>query len=315
LRASVSVLLAAIGAISLSSAVAGAEVRRLRRFVGTDAEQDELLEVIASAESRSFKPVGHTSVVLRMRTVARVTAALKVRSREIPRGYQSEIAAYRIGRLLGLDNVPPAIYRRATWKEISRRFHEDAVGRRASVGRAVLWDEDGSAPGVAIYWIKGLRSVGLENDKRWRSWVREGEIPPGKDTLAQDLSTMAVFDFLIGNWDRFSGGNLPTDPTQRRVLLLDNDRSFSAPLTGRRYEKLLDGLTGTTRFSKELIGHLAALDEASIRAELGRDPGDSVAPLLDDAQLEDVLDRKATILSYVAALIEERGRDQVLFFP
>jgi hypothetical protein len=27
------------------------------------------------------------------------------------------------------------------------------------------------------------------------------------------------------------------------------------------------------------------------------------------------LDRRATILSYIAALIEERGADDVLFFP
>jgi hypothetical protein len=36
---------------------------------------------------------------------------------------------------------------------------------------------------------------------------------------------------------------------------------------------------------------------------------------LNAAQIADVLDRRATILSYVAALIEERGEDDVLFFP
>jgi hypothetical protein len=36
---------------------------------------------------------------------------------------------------------------------------------------------------------------------------------------------------------------------------------------------------------------------------------------LSDAQIADVMDRRATILSYIAALIEERGEDDVLFFP
>ncbi len=297
------------------SSVASAELEPLPPFVDTDVEQDELLEVIASANSRSFKPVGHSSVVLRMRTVARVTAALKVRSRELQHGYQREIAAYRIGRLLGLDNVPPAIYRRATWKEIQQRFHKDKLDRRGSIRRAVLWDEDGSAPGAAVYWIKGLRSVGLENRAKWQSWLQGGEIPTGKAALARDLSTMVVFDFLVGNWDRFSGGNLPTDARQRRAFLRDNDRSFSTPLLERRYERLLDGLTRTERFSNDMVRHLATLDEASIRTELARDPSHAADPLLNDAQIADVLDRRATILSYIAALIEERGEDDVLFFP
>jgi hypothetical protein len=295
--------------------VASAEVEPPPRFVGTEVAADEILEVISSASSRSFKPVGHSSVVLRMRTVARVTAALRVRSHDLERGYQYEIAAYRISRLLALDNVPPAVYRRATWNEIRQRFHEDMLDRRGSVRRAVLWDDDGSAPGAAVYWVKGLRSVGLEKKARWQSWLKDGEIPQGKAALARDLSTMVVFDFLIGNWDRFSGGNLPTDSSQQRAFLRDNDRSFSTPLLERRYENLLGGLTRTERFSKDTIHHLAALDEASIRAELARDPSHETDPLLNAAQIADVLDRRATILSYIAALIEERGEDDVLFFP
>ncbi len=295
--------------------MASAEVEPPPRFVGTEVAADEILEVISSASSRSFKPVGHSSVVLRMRTVARVTAALRVRSHDLERGYQYEIAAYRISRLLGLDNVPPAVYRRATWNEIRQRFHEDMLDRRGSVRRAVLWDDDGSAPGAAVYWVKGLRSVGLEKKARWQSWLKDGEIPQGKAALARDLSTMVVFDFLIGNWDRFSGGNLPTDSSQQRAFLRDNDRSFSTPLLERRYENLLGGLTRTERFSKDTIHHLAALDEASIRAELARDPSHETDPLLNAAQIADVLDRRATILSYIAALIEERGEDDVLFFP
>jgi hypothetical protein len=311
-QAFASLALAAIVALGSASA---AEREPVPSFVGTDVTQDEILSVISTARSRSFKPVGHTSVVLRMRTVARVTAAMKVRSRDIPHGYQHEIAAYRIARRLGLDNVPPAIYRRVQWNEIRTRFHDEMLDRRPSVRRAVLWDEDGSAPGAAIYWVKGMRSIGLENKSKWQSWLGDGEIPEGKEALARDLSTMAVFDLLIGNWDRFSGGNLPVEPTRKRALLRDNDRAFSTPLLVRRHDALLEGLTRTKRFSRSLVENLSALDETTLRAELGRDPSHDADPLLSDTQIEDVFDRRATILSYIAALIEERGEDQVLVFP
>jgi hypothetical protein len=313
-RASASLVLAAVVAGRLGS-VASAEPEAPPHFVGTDVEQDEILEVISTASSRSFKPVGHSSVVLRMRTVARVTAALRVRTHRIQDGYQHEIAAYRISRLLGLDNVPPAVYRRASWDEIRRRFHDDMRDQRSAIRRAVLWDDDGSAPGAAVYWVKGLKSVGLENRARWQGWLRDEEIPDGKATLARDLSTMVMFDFLIGNWDRFSGGNLPTNSSGERALLRDNDRSFSTPLLERRYDALLDGLTRTKRFSKELVHRLIALDAASLRTELARDPSHADAPLLSDTQIADLMARRATALSYIAALVEARGAGAVLFFP
>jgi hypothetical protein len=126
---------------------------------------------------------------------------------------------------------------------------------------------------------------------------------------------MVVFDFLIGNWDRFSGGNLPVDSSRERAILRDNDRAFSHPLHERRYESLLEGLTRTRRFSKNLVRRLGELDERSLRAELAEDPSQATQPLLSDAQIADFFDRRATVLSYIAAMIEERGEPQVLFFP
>jgi hypothetical protein len=214
-----------------------------------------------------------------------------------------------------MDNVPPAIFRRVGWNEIRRRFHEDMLRRRASVRREVLWDDDGSAPGAAIYWVTGMRSVGLEDVPTWASWVRDGEIPAGRNLLAGDLSAMAVFDMLVANWDRFSGGNFPVDATRTRALLRDNDRAFSTPLLERRYEKLLLRLTETERFSRSLVERLGELDEEAIRSELALDPSHTVDPLLSDAQIDDLLARRATILSHIAALIEERGEPDVLVFP
>lgn len=250
-----------------------------------------------------------------MRTVARVTAAMKIRSREMPDGYRYEIAAYRLSRALGLDNVPPAIYRRVNWSEVRNRFYDDMLERRAAVKRRVLWDEDASAPGAAIYWVRGMRSVGFEDVSRWADWVGDGAIPEDKEPLARDFSNMALFDMLIGNWDRFSGGNFPADTTRQRALLRDNDRAFSTPLLEGRFHRLLERLVATERFSRSTVERLQRLDERAITQVLAEDPSNETVPLLSARQVADVLERRATILSHIAALIDERGESDVLVFP
>ena len=304
-----------LGAILVLSSSALARGEAAPGFLGADEDPDGVLEVISTAKSRSFKPVGHSSVVLRMRTVARVTAAMKVRSHDIPDGYRYEIAAYRLSRALELDNVPPATYRRVRWTEIRNRFHDDMLDRRRSVKRRVLWDEDDSAPAAAIYWVRGMRSVGYEDVSKWADWVRGGDIPEGKELLARDFSNMAVFDMLIGNWDRFSGGNFPADATRQRALLRDNDRGFSTPLLEPRFNRLLERLAATERFSRSVFERLRALDEEAIVRALEGDPINGVEPLLDQRQIADVLERRATVLSHICALIDERGEDEVLVFP
>ncbi|MDH3728395.1 MAG: hypothetical protein OER77_12770 [Myxococcales bacterium] len=259
--------------------------------------------------------MGRTSVLFRMRTESRVTAGYKVKSRDLEHGYQSEIAAYRIGRLLALDNVPPTIFRRATRKEIRARFHKDKLARWSSVQRSTTWEDDGTVVGAASYWVKGARR-GLEDRKgRWQAWLRiEGPIPPGKLKLAQDLSTMTLFDFLIGNWDRYSGGNILMDGKRTRALLVDHDHAFLG-MNEKLYERLLEDLTQTERFSKGVVDQLLVLDKNAIRQELARDPSHGSESLLTDSQITALLDRRATILSYIAALVEEHGEDRVLFFP
>lgn len=301
--------------ILLTGAGVGAKPDSLPPFVGTTVSQDALLQILANSRSRQFKPIGRTSVFFRMRTESRLTAGYKVKSRNLEHGYRSEIAAYRLSRLLLLNNVPPTIFRRATRKEIRARFHKDKLERWSSVRRSIWWEDDGTVVGAASYWIKGARR-GLEKRRRqWQSWLRiEGTIPPGKITLAQDLSTMTVFDFLIGNWDRYSGGNILTDRERTRAVLVDHDHAFLG-MNEKLYGRLLGDLTRIERFSKGLVDQLVVLDLDAIQHELARDPSHSSQPLLTDPQIAALLDRRATILSYIAALVEEHGEDKVLVFP
>lgn len=250
-----------------------------------------------------------------MRTVSRTTAGYKVESHGHKDGYRAEIAAYRVGRLLMLDNVPPTVFRQATRVEIKSRFHKEKLARWRSVARATVWQPGGLVDGAASYWIKGARR-GLDDQRdRWSAWLVVGaEIPTGKTPLARDLSTMALFDFLVANWDRYSGGNLLMTPDRSRAVLVDHDHAFSS-MNEALYQRLLEDLVRTERFSSVVIDRLMRLDRDAIEMELAQDPSHARESLLNDAQIAAIMDRRATILSHVAALVEEHGSEQVLFFP
>ncbi|MEM9728662.1 MAG: hypothetical protein AAF997_08765 [Myxococcota bacterium] len=284
-------------------------------FVGTDVPAADLLEALSSSPSRQFKPIGRTSVLFRMRTVSRVTAGFKVESEGQEDGYRAEIAAYRLSRLLALDNVPPTIFRQANRREIQKKFHREKRDRWKGVAARTAWQPDGVVDGAASYWVKGARR-GLDKRKgQWQAWLRVGgTIPEGKSSLAADLSSMTLFDFIVGNWDRYSGGNLLGSPDGTRALLVDHDSAFDR-LNEPLYRRMLDDVMRTERFSMGFVRHLSALDRDAIERELSEDPSHAVTPLLNDAQIDALLDRRATVLSHVAALVEQHGSEQVLFFP
>jgi hypothetical protein len=304
-----------IAAACLLCPEAAAQQEARQSFPSADLDTDALMRLLAESEARQYKPVGHSSVVFRMRTAARVTAAFKARSRALRRGYQYEVAAYRVAQLLGLDNVPPAVFRSATRREIMDRFHPRKVDRWPKTKRELLWTEGGTVPGAAIYWVDGLRSLDLESRMpQWQSWLRDGgTVPANQHELARDLSSMIVFDFLLGNWDRYSGGNMKVNADATRLVMRDHDRSFAAPLSPKRYDRLLAKLRMTERFSESLVRALLDLNAASLREALAAEAEE--APLLTDLQLAELLDRRQTVLSHVGALVEERGERAVLSFP
>ncbi len=148
------------------------------------------------------------------------------------------------------------------------------------------------------------------------AWLVVGGALPEEDAgLARDLSTLLAFDYLIGNWDRWSGGNVTLDPSGERLFVRDHNVAFPVPLDGALYERVRDALTRASRFSRGFVARVMALDEASLRRALAEDPADWERPLLSDAQIEGVMKRRRAFLSYVAALIAVHGADRVLPWP
>ncbi|NLD39229.1 MAG: hypothetical protein GX654_20420 [Desulfatiglans sp.] len=113
--------------------------------------------------------------------------------------YKSEIAAFEVNRLLGLNNMPPTIFR--------------SINRKK--GTLQLWAE------------------GTMTDKKR---AKEKILPPNEPSWNKQMWDTQVFDNLINNIDR-NQGNILID-SNWRLILIDHTQSFSRDVTLPNPEKV-----------------------------------------------------------------------------
>lgn len=283
-------------------------------FANAALDQDAILKVLLDAPVSRFRPVGTSSIVFRASLAADFDAAFKSSSEKRPRAHQAEIASYRLARLLSLDNVPPAITRRFTAEAMRTRMSPSAAWTEL---RAWIGLDAGHVTGAAIYWINDIVESGIDTragTRRYGEWLRHGgTIKDDERALARDVSNMLAFDCLIGNWDRWSGGNAKGDAAGKRLYIRDHDVAFPGRLSETLMRRMLDRLTPVERFSASMVERMRGLTRQRLEAELARDP--SPVTILDARQVEGLLDRRDAVLSHVDALIALHGAESVLFFP
>ncbi len=317
-RVSLALLALLLGGLSSGAGLARAQPSTRRAFAGGVLDQDTILEQIASSYPRSMRQVGTSSVTLRVE-LGNLRIAYKPRTDSHPRGYLAEIAAYRIARLLGMDNVPPALGLQIPRRLMQAHFESDHEEDWEPIREEIRWDAPGVARGAAIYWIPAMRSSPLSTEAGVQAvaeWLRvDGDVPEASSDVARDLSTLFAFDYLIGNWDRLSGGNVSTTEDGGRLFVRDHNVAFHAPLTGSRYRRIRRNLERVQRFSRGFVERVEALDEASLSQSLAEDPEARERPILNEAQIAGVLSRRVAFLSYVGALVSVHGADRVLFWP
>lgn len=256
----------------------------------------------------SAKSIGHTSVVFKIELSSGpgTKAAFKPASRRGPVRYKGEVAAYRLARLLAITNVPRAFF---------RTF--DAATLAAAKGADEMIVKDGVVKGALIPWIPDLGFLALEQaplSGEWKQWLRKGStIPDDKRALAVEISTLVAFDYLTGNWDRWSGGNVGLDKATGSLLYIDNDGAFFevAPQDGLLRNKKL--LAGIDRFSLALVTPLRTADDASITRAIGEEsPG---VPLLSAKALAGVFQRRSELLAEVDRRLTANGEAETYLRP
>ena len=300
-------LLAALLTASLAPRAAlaqpAADAAPARTFGGVP--EDRILDAIREGRITGRQNVGSTSVNLHLRLAGGIDAAWKPRTTTHGETYRAEIAAYRLNRLLGLNRVPPAVSRIIPRSQL-----------RLAPTSPVLFERDNTARGAAIYWVPVLRDSLIDRPReidRWSAWLRQGRtIPEDQRGRAEEISSLLVFDFLTGNWDRWSGSNVPMD-ADGHLIYRDNNGGFEEPFVEGLMQRGMSRLRRAQRFSRGVIARARALTEASVRAEMALDP-DRAHPPLTDAQIRSLLRRRDALIQYVDGLSRRHGEGNVLCF-
>jgi hypothetical protein len=229
---------------------------------------------------------------------------------------RKEVAAYRINRLLGLSAVPPATPRMISRAEVFSHLHADTQPMVPRIRSETIFDPRGYTAGVVMYWVPIIKDSGLDTPEGMREsarWLTQGQaIPDNKHALAAQLADLLVFDFLISNPDRYSGGNMLTNEDGSRLLFMDNTLSFMIEPEGN--EKTRAALARSQRFSRRLYEALDRITEEKLtRVLIQASEGDY--EVLTKPEIRAVVARRDYVRRYVDDLSRTFGASQVLYFP
>lgn len=228
---------------------------------------------------------------------------------------RKEIAAYRINCALGLHRVPPATSRVIPLRKLLRRLvhsDHDLIPRIRKEAR--VWY--GLLRGEVSWWIPKIRYLRINTRRarqEYEGWLDAARpLPPDKAEWAAQISTMIVFDYVINNVDRFTGGNTMTTADGKFLYFMDNTFSFFP--TPRRNNENLTRLRRVQRFSARLYRALKRLTPARLSAEIAKE-GKAPWPILYRSEFNAVIRRKDTAVNHIEKVIAEFGRKKALSFP
>ena len=125
--------------------------------------------------------------------------------------------------------------------------------------------------------------------------------------LAAQVSDVLVFDYLIGNWDRFSGvgswWGVNCQYKNGHIVSIDNGAAFPKYSNDKVYDRFMM----TERFSARFIKNLRDLDKDATFNMLFPEPSKH-----ETACFEQFWKQRESVLSRVDALSEKYGAEKVL---
>ncbi len=263
---------------------------------------------------------GGSSISLRIEFENGARAAFKPTQTNWQTVPRKEVAAYRINRLLGLSSVPPAIGRMFRREDILAAV-DPAYAYTLPRLRAEMIQHDGWVAGELSWWIPkiGHATIGgfhidtVDGVVTWKRYLTVNRPIPYKERLiVAQISDMVLFDFVINNLDRWSGGNARTSPDLRTLYFMDNTLSFGSHARGHEKTRLY--LSRVQKFSRSFVDAVRNMDAEEVRTVLAQDMG-PFDELLSERDIKAMMSRRDYAIAYIDDLIATHGEENVLVFP
>jgi hypothetical protein len=263
---------------------------------------------------------GGSSISLRIDFENGARAAFKPVQTNMQSVPRREVVAFRINRLLGLSSVPPAIGRSFEVSKLLQKLHPESQYYRPRL-QAEMIQKGGRVAGELSWWIPviergrvdGYEMDSMEGIVSWKRHLNVGaKIPKRDKALISQISDMVLFDFIINNPDRWSGGNARVSEDQRLLYFMDNTMSFGDDMDG--HPKARTYLERCEKFSRSLVTRLRNLERHEVEEVLAHD----VEPFpyfLHEVEITALLSRRDYALEYIDGLIKQHGDSEVLAFP
>ncbi|MDH7513420.1 MAG: hypothetical protein QHH14_10800 [Clostridiales bacterium] len=192
-------------------------------------------------------------------------------------GWQYEIAAYEIDKLIGLNMVPPYVEREFNGK-----------------------------PGALSLWVTSQYSL-------LQIMEQKIEIPKEVQAQVDDMKYLTrAWDSLIANDDRTQQNILYKKDW--RTIIFDHSRAFRS--TKEHTERLMNGKNGLKKFADGrpiLFRRLPRSFVEAVKKLTFQSIKGAVGPYLTDKEIEAIMKRKTLLLAEIVEMIKESGEAKVLY--
>lgn len=265
---------------------------------------------------------GGTSLSLRLDFASGGRAAFKPDQTHAQSQPRREVAAYRVDRMLGIGHVPPAAAIVVSLQEMLTSIAPSVRGALTARIRAEALPRKGQLRGAASWWIPEIKVAAMgkypidstDGIVTWRRYLAiDAERTPEVSAFVAQISDMVLFDFLIDNSDRWSGGNARTSPDGTILYFMDNTLAFTR--NKQAHSRTSTYLRRVKVFSRQLVDNVRRFTREDLVAALSSQEDAALAPLLNDEEVDAVMARRDLAVAYIDELILAHGADKVLAFP
>jgi hypothetical protein len=279
-------------------------------------EEDPIIRQLRLDKIVGVRPLASRTLSVRIKLESGGKAVFKPFCKGDKRA-RREVVAFILATHMGVGLVPRAVVRSVRLEMLALRLETQNLELATLLRDNAYVDEKGYVKGAIIEWVDDLDSAGLDSfggTRGLKKMIVSEESPDFDHPLARSASRMAVFDYLIGNWDRFSGGNVFAARDGRSLVLIDHNGAFGA-WSNRQNKKMSRLLEQTSHFSMDLIQRIRKFNSGDLSRVLAAETEYSAQRLLTSKEVELLFLRREAILSHVDRLASDGSKNKRLFFP